>query len=451
MDAIYYTLNPWWEGKETDTGVHRDVYLEKLSSFLTRKQIEVFIGSRRTGKTTLLKQFIKTLLQTGVSEKDIFYLALDHPVLSGVPISEHLRNMRKRFVHDRDRKLYLFLDEVQESPRWEAELKSLYDLESLKIFCTGSTSSLIARQAGKLTGRQIVSIVFPLSFKEFVCFRGEPPSLSEDYKYERLAEEYLSIGGYPEQVLNPSQEYMTNLLEDILTRDLARLHSIRKSYILKDLLRLISASTGSRTSFNKLSKILGLSVDTVKEYVGYLEMAFLVKSVEKWSTSYSERVYSQKKIYLWDNGVKTLLTGLGDEGSKAENAVFMELQRNGTSCGYFAESAREVDFVVGSVADPVPIEVKYMTTFDWKDKRFDGVRLFLRRFPNVKNILLITKSIELTTSVNNVIVHVVPLWKFLWAPQGNPATHLIAMAATGQTSSHSPPPTHFSGSVSRTK
>lgn len=422
MDAIYHTLNPWWEGKEIETGISRDAYLEKIPTCLMRKQIEVLIGSRRAGKTTLLKQFIKALFQTGASEKDIIYLALDHPVLSSIPISEHVRNMRKRFMHDRDRKLYLFLDEVQESPQWEAELKSLYDLESLKMFCTGSTSSLIERQAGKLTGRQIVTTVFPLSFQEFIRFRGEPPPLSEDYKYEQLSEDYLSIGGYPEQVLNPSSEYMANLLEDILARDLARLHTIKKSYILKDLLRLISASAGSRTSFNKLSKVLGLSVDTVKEYIGYLEMAFLVKSVEKWTTSYSERIYSQKKIYLWDNGVKTLLTGGGDKGNRAENAVFMELQRNKIPCGYYAESDREVDFVIGSAVAPFPIEVRYITTFDWKDKRFDGVRLFLNRFPNVKNVLLITKSVELTTSVNNVAVHVVPLWKFLWSPQNNPVT-----------------------------
>ncbi|MEI8174158.1 MAG: AAA family ATPase, partial [Deltaproteobacteria bacterium] len=241
MDVIYYTLNPWWEGKKIDTGIDRDIYLNRISTYLHRKQIEVFIGSRRTGKTTLLKQIINTLLRTGITEKDIFYLALDHPVLSSVRISDHVRNMRKRFMHDRDRKLYLFLDEVQESPQWEVELKALYDLEQLKIFCTGSTSSLLTRQDGKLTGRQIVSTVFTLSFREYNQFKGEAPSLSEDYKYEQLAEDYLSIGGYPEQVLNPSQEYMVNLLEDILARDLTRLHSLKKSYILKDLLRLIGA------------------------------------------------------------------------------------------------------------------------------------------------------------------------------------------------------------------
>jgi hypothetical protein len=81
---------------------------------------------------------------------------------------------------------------------------------------------------------------------------------------------------------------------------------------------------------------------------------------------------------------------------------------------------RIIKYGVPEIIDPVPIEVKYITAFDWKDKRFDGIRLFLNRFPNVRNILLVTKSVELTTSVNNVAVHVVPLWKFLWSPQKNP-------------------------------
>ena len=413
MDAIYYALNPWWEGKKSDTGIDRDCYLKHIPTYLQRKQIEIFIGSRRTGKTTLLKQIINTLLTTGIVEKDIFYLALDHPVLSGVRISDHLRNMRKQFMRDRDRKLYLFLDEVQESPQWEVELKALYDLETLKIFCTGSTSSLLTRQEGKLTGRQIVNTLFTLSFREYIQFKGGAPSLSEDYKYEQLAEDYLNIGGYPEQVLNPSLEYMVNLLEDILARDLTRLHSLKKPYIMKDLLRLIGAAVGARTSFNKFSKVLGLSVDTVKEYIRYLEMAFLVKPLEKWTTSWSERVYAQKKIYLWDNGIKTLLTGSGDMGSRAENAVFTELLRNNMACGYYAESEREVDFITGSSATPLPVEVKYLDSFDWQDKRYAGIRLFLKRFPSVKQVLVITKNMETTVTANNVVIHAIPLWKFL--------------------------------------
>jgi predicted AAA+ superfamily ATPase len=229
------------------------------------------------GKTTLLKQFIKRLMQQGTEAKDIFYLALDNPSLSATPLSEHLKNMRKIHLHDRERNLFLFLDEVQESVNWEGELKALYDMESLKIFCSGSTSALIAPERSKLTGRRIVTTLYPLAFSEFLSFHKESPSLSEDYKYESLLEEYLDKGGYPENVLNPSIEYLSNLLEDILSRDLIRIYPIKKAYALKDLLRLIASSVGSRTSFNKLGKVLGLSVDTVKEYVNHLEAAFLVK------------------------------------------------------------------------------------------------------------------------------------------------------------------------------
>ena len=417
MEALYYTLNPWWEGKEFAAGIDRDAYLRQVPIYLQRRQMEIFIGSRRTGKTTLLKQIVKNLLSRNIEAKDIIYLALDHPRLSFAPLSEHVRNFRKLFMHDRGRKIFLFLDEVQDSPQWEAELKALYDLEEVKIFCSGSTSTLLTRQEGKLTGRQIVTTIFTLSFPEYLQFRGLSPSLSEDYKYESLAEEYLSLGGYPEQVLHPSQEYLLNLLDDILARDLTRLHSLKKPFLLKELLRLIAAAAGSRTSFNKFAKVLGISVDTVKEYIGYFEMAFLIKSVEKWTTSWSEKIYAQKKIYLWDLGVKSLLTGSGDLGSKAENAVLIELLRGGISGGYFAESEREVDFVMGTAESPLPLEVKYLESFDWQDKRFAGLRLFLKRFPATRKALVVTKGAETTMEVNGVEINALPLWKFLLSRQ----------------------------------
>lgn len=413
MEALYYTFNPWWEEKDIVSGIDRPDYLDHLPDTLKRKQVEVIIGSRRIGKTTLLKQYIKKLLQGGVSGNDIFYLALDHPSLANLPISGHLKNMRRIFMHGRERRLFLFLDEVQEGPNWELELKGVYDMENLKIFCTGSTSALIKAQRGRLTGRQIITTLYPLSFGEFLLFQGQRPSVSEDYKYEKLVEDYLALGGYPEQVLNPSVEYMSNLLDDILARDLIRLYPIKKAFALKDLMRLLASSVGSRTSFNKLAKVLGLSLDTVKEYINYLESAFLVMPVEKWTTSYSEKVYAQKKVYLWDTGIKTLLTGPSDEGSKAENAVFMELQRKRISCGYFAESEREVDFITGTTGKPCPVEVKYVSSFDWSDRRFSGVKLFLRRFPNIKRVLLITRNVETKLKADSTDISVVPLWKFL--------------------------------------
>ena len=413
MESIYYQLNPWWEGTPPDAGIRRETYLRPLLDNRDRRQVEILLGSRRVGKTTILRQLIAELLTSGVATHNICFLALDHPALSGAPISTHLKAFRSLFDHPRDRRLYLFLDEVQDSPDWEVELKALYDSEQLKLYCTGSTSALLARQGEKLAGRQITTTIFPLSFPEFIDFRGPRPKMAEDYRYERLVQEYLVTGGYPEEVLSPNPAYLPNLLEDILARDLMRLFPVKKPALLKDLVRLVAASVGGRTSFNRLSSLLGISLDTAKEYVGYLEATYLAASMGKWTTSHSERVYSQKKLYLWDMGIKTVCTGPGDEGARAENTVYLELLRHGIETGYFAESEREVDFVIGPATAPLPIEVKMLDSLDPKDKRLSGLALFSRRFPTARRAQIITRSVQTTIPFHGMELQAVPLWRFL--------------------------------------
>ena len=413
MEDIYYQYNPWWEGKPFDSGILRQGYIDQIGKSLDRKQIDVIVGSRRVGKTTFLKQLIKKWLEGDVKAKNIFYLALDNPRIVKTPISEHLKEFRKIFMHSRNDKIYLCFDEIQDSPNWEAELKSIYDSENVKIVCTGSTSSLIKREVGKLTGRQIITKIYPLVFKEYLIFKNNIPSKAEDYKYEKLLEEYLETGGYPENVLKPSEEYMANLIDDIIAKDITRLHRINKPDALKELLTILSDSVGTRTSFNKISKVLGITLDTVKEYIGYLEEAFLVKPLKKWSASRMDRIYSQKKIYLYDTGVKAALTGKGDLGFKVENAVFLELSKRHANIGYYAESEKELDFAYGAAKAPSALEVKYDSKIDWKDKRFAGIRLFTNRYAGVKELTVVSKSVSAKIREGALAINVIPAWKFL--------------------------------------
>ena len=419
MEETYYAMNPWWEGRTPETGIPRPEYLSQLRAALSRKQVELAIGGRRVGKTTLMKQLVAQCLEDGVSPRDVLYLGLDHPRLLGTRISEHLRFFRSLFRHERTRKLWLIFDEVQESPDWESELKSLYDLENVKLVCTGSTAALLASQGGKLTGRQTLLTVYPLSFQEFLRFRGYEFSRAEDYRFVSAAEEYLETGGYPEQVLEPSDVYLAQLLQDIVARDLVRLGRIRRPELVQDLLRLLAAGAGTRTSYNRLSKSLGVTVDTVKDYLSYLGEAYLVRALEKWTTSYTERVYAQRKIYLLDTGFKSLLTGKGDLGAKAETAVFVDFVRRGVSAGggqvlgYYAESEREMDFVFGSHSSPTAVEVKYEDSFNWEDRRFDGVRLFLKRFPACRKVTVVTRDATGEVEVGRAQVTAVPLWRYL--------------------------------------
>lgn len=416
MDALqetYYALNPWWEGSVPDTGIPRPSYLNALGSALDRTQIEVLVGGRRVGKTTLVRQLVARCLEQRIAPRDVLYLALDHPRLSALRISDHLRRLRALLGHERRHKLWLMLDEVQESPDWESELKAIHDLENVKLVCTGSTAALIASQGGKLTGRQLLVTVYPLDFAEFLAFRRYAFSHAEEYRYVTAAEEYLETGGYPEQVLQPSEFYLSQLLDDVVARDLVRLGRLRRPEVVRDLLRLLAAGVGTRTSYARLARALGISVDTVKEYESYLTMAYLIKALPKWTTSHTERVYAQRKVYFIDTGIKAVFTGKGDLGSKAEQAVFIHLLRAGGECGYYAESEREVDFVVGSVQQPAAIEVKYDNEFDWSDRRLHGVRLFLRRFPACREVTVVTRDAAAELQVGDTRVAALPLWRYL--------------------------------------
>ncbi len=365
----------------------RSLYLEKIDKRLTRKQIEILTGSRRVGKTTILKQIVNLLLRHKIPPENIFYVSCDYARAIGLSISDHLTFFRQIFSHKREEKLYLFFDEVQDSSNWQMELKSLYDSENVKIFCSGSTSALIAMHGGKLTGRQINTIVYPLNFKEFLEFRKVETKRSENYLLESEAERYLQVGGYPENVLNPSNEYLSSLLGDIFARDLARVYPIRNPQVIHDFYKLLAASVGSRTSFNKLANVLDLSMDTAKEYTSYFENSFLVGKLEQWSTSPNKRAYGPKKIYLLDNGMKTLLTGEGDWGVKAEQAVFWKLRQKAQKLGYLYENEKETDFVWENGS----VEVKYTS-----DKR---------KVEGLTADLVVTKNL----SGKNLI----PFWEFL--------------------------------------
>jgi len=208
---------------------------------------------------------------------------------------------------------------------------------------------------------------------------------------------------------------MNNLIEDIIARDIVRLHRINRADILKDMLIILAGSVGSRTSFNKISKVLGVTVDTVKEYMQYLEEAFLIKPLEKWSPSHLDRVYSQKKVYFYDTGIKTVLTGKGDIGAKTENIVFLHLARHKATIGYYAESDRELDFACGNFKSPMAIEVKYDSKFDWQDKRFKGVKLFIKHYSGTKYVNIISKNIEEEIKDSKLKISVIPAWKYLFA------------------------------------
>jgi len=414
MKEILFITNPWWEKKEFDSGIVRQKYLPRLIKTLEHKRAVLITGSRRVGKTTLLKQLIQHLItKKKIKSKNILYVLLDHPRLAKISILEIVEEFRKIHLLNRDEKIFLFFDEVQYLKDWEQEVKSLLDLESVKIFLSGSASTELFQKTPFLTGRYEKIKIDPLSFQEFLQFKNVSISSTEEYKYGQYLDDYIKIGGYPEYILQEESSYFTDLLEAIIFKDIVYMHGIKNPDIIRDLLLLLSDRNGHQTSFTKLGKILGITVDTAKEYVNFLKQTFIVEEIERFSTSRSKKIYSAKKFYLHDTGLLHNLSSKFNLGSAAENILYKFLSAD-FKVNFYYENQREIDFVfLNRKKNLVMAESKFIDKFDELN---DGALTAIESATTdlkVNKVFVVTRSLEKKYRYNDVDIIFIPLHKLL--------------------------------------
>lgn len=348
MDEILYLFNPWWEGRAFFTGVAREKYLEQIKSNLPAKQALLLVGSRRVGKTTLIYQTIKHLLDKGENPKHLIYLPLDHPSLQGKKILDLLEEVREIHGLSREDKLFLFLDEIQFFPNWEQEAKAITDFENIKLLISGSASTKILAKGTFLTGRTLTLVIKPFDFREFVDFKGKKPGITDSSLKNNLLQKYLQTGGYPEYVENENPLYFSDLITNAINKDIATLFPVKNTTLLSQLLALLADRVSSQASFTRLGEILDLTHDTIRDYVYYLSNTFLVSELTKFSPSRNKELYSPKKFYLSDTGLLFNLTGKFNLGAAAENAVFQKLSQIEKKLGFYYEDQKEIDFLTGN-------------------------------------------------------------------------------------------------------
>lgn len=412
MELLYRFVNPWWEGKDFITGVTREDYVGPITSRLWHEESEVLIGGLGVGKTTILKQIIKHLLTSGTPAAAILYLPLHYPGLSSLSLTENLLKVQTQLIRNRKRIRYLLVDEIQEEPGWEREIKKACFSELSKIFAAATVAPPV-RGRGRQATTRIETTVYPLTFREFMRFRDYDFAGCSSERYVELAEDYLQTGGYPAQVIDPASETLTRIIEVAPVQIVGPFYQVRKSHRLRDFLTALACTIGTRTSYRRLAEELRLSIGTIKDYLGHLEESWLIKRVERWSSVTAERTYAPKKFYLGDNGLQTILTGDMVMAGRAENAVFLELWRKGVPCGYDGEGTAEVDFVLGPRSRPVIIDVRYDPSPGDGDGRYEGVRSFIHRFPRTRAAIVITRDGEDAFKIGRTEVRAMPLWKAL--------------------------------------
>ncbi len=322
----------------TKNTVFREIYVNKILSFIDRKEILVIKGIRRCGKTTILKQIISSL-----KDKKCVYVNLDDFRFLEHKSLNLLENILKMYLSKE--KVYLFLDEIQTIPHFESWIRTHYDKETnVKFIVSGSSSSLMSKNLGTLmTGRTITFEIMPLSFKEF-----------QDFSQGNI-QEYLKYGGFPEIVLEKDhykkKELLTNYFNTIIEKDILEKYGVQQSKQLRELLKYILSNPGIRISANKLSKQLGISINTVKSYLLFAEEVYLLFEVPFFSYSAKTKFIGARvsKYYCIDNGFTNILINRFEKSKVYENSVALHFFFDRKDL-YYWKGKNEVDFVVKDLA-----------------------------------------------------------------------------------------------------
>lgn len=337
-------LNPWWFEKATTEIYSRPEYTNKILED-DSNIINILIGARRVGKTSILYDLISKLTKK-INPKQILYFTAELPAIQ----NQNIKDIIDQFINNFDLKssipLYIFIDEIQEIANWQQTIKYYYDTHNIKFYLTGSSSIILNQQTSKLTGRFILHKVLPLSYKEFLSFK----SIKTQTNYQadnQTVIEYLESGGYPEYVLRGSDQLLVQTVESVMYRDLLSLYGIRNPAIFKDLLKFLCDKISTPVSLNNISKDLKMDVDTAKAYIQYLIDVYLINPLYRKGKSHKIVKGSAPKYYINDTGVLRLFSTTSRFGHLAENAVYTHLMRMAAGEDIFYDfiEDQEIDFI----------------------------------------------------------------------------------------------------------
>ncbi len=372
MEHILLEDNPHWIDPTCyDSFVKRDI-LKTALEFLQAKEILALIGARRVGKSTIAKLLIKELLTTTQS-KNIFFINLEKPEF--IPYKNDATYLNTLFDEylkvanpDTTKKIYFFIDEVQIFQNWEIFVKSKYENSNIKFIITGSNSSLLtSNYATVLTGRVLKLQIYSFSFSEFLTYKDIAHTTlleqtANKIEIARAKDEYLKWGGYYSVISTDNEmikkEYLKNIAEDIILKDIVPRYKIKNSSVIKDLFYYVISNATTILNYSSLSKKLGIDAKMIKEYIGYFEDNFLVSTISNYHTKLTQQIKSAKKLYITDNGFLNLgVNRSANMGNSLENLVFNILYQHDNKLTYINDKY-EIDFKTTNALYQVAYTIK---------------------------------------------------------------------------------------------
>ena len=320
---------------------------------------------------------------------------------------------------------FVLFDEIQNLPKWELFANRL-QRQGYKLIITGSNSNLLSRElTTHLTGRHLLTNIFPFSFKEYLKFENK--ELTNTETKEKLSK-YLFNGGYPEILSKKVElkEYLSLLFNSILYKDIIKRYKIRNPKQIEDLATYLISNIANEYSYNSLAKIGKIkSSHTIEKYLNYLEESFILFSLSRFSYKVKEQLSSNKKIYCIDNGFiqAKSFKASPDLGKLYENLVASKLKKQEVDeklrfYYWKNQQQEEVDFVI---KEGLKVKQLIQVCFNIKDLETKNreIRALIKAGKELKcnNLLIITEDTEDEEKVewfgDKAAIKIIPLWKWL--------------------------------------
>ena len=398
------------------------IFREKLNfakKFIDSDLIKIITGPRRSGKSIAAFLLLKG--------KKFAYLNFDDENLLKV---ENYDDIIKALFEVYPDSEYLFFDEIQNLKGWEIFVNK-FKRRGYNLILTGSNAKLLSKElATVLTGRYIPIEIFPFSFREFLKakgweVKGEQMAVPEvQGKTLSYLNEYLVEGGFPEVVVKNIEyrTYLETLSNAILFKDVVKRYNLRYSQKIYDLNNYLNSNYSSEFSFSKLRNILEFrSTVTLQNYLNYLEEAFLIFILNRFSFKIKEQIKTPKKVYVADNGFCSLLSYSfsQDSGKLMENLVFVEILRRGYKLNqdvfsYKTKNNKEVDFLLKKgIKIEQLIQVCYRIEEMKTEERESKALIEAGQDLSCNNLMVITWDRETEKIIRGKKIVFMPLWKWL--------------------------------------
>ena len=392
----------------------RQHYADIVDSWIGKGNIIALVGSRRVGKSFILKDFIQRHSQD--ENSNIIYVDKEKKDFKSIKTKDDLDTwIEQRFI--RGKHNYILIDEVQEIDNFEESVCSWYSEDDTDVLITGSNSDFLSGElATRLSGRHVEIRVHPLTYMEFLQFHNLPDS-------DESLMTYLNYGGLPglRTVGLDNEEqvwaYLASVFNTIMLKDIIERYDIRNIPFLNNLIAFYADTTGKLTSANSISKYMksqneNVSSNLILLYRSFYSEAFLIDVVSRYDIHGKKIFESNEKIYWDDIGLRNLKASGGMDSyieKVIENAVYKQLSYLGFDIKVGVLNAGEVDFVCTKSGQTIYVQASYIIAEDTtREREFGPLEKIRDNYPKY----VISATPYLTQRNENGIIHL-SLRKFL--------------------------------------